>query len=72
MDTRRGATLVSKLPPRLQAVQKTFVHREMAAEEFNLALAQAHPEHSYREIASVCGLTYEGVRYIVRREQDKP
>ena len=55
----------------LVAVQETANARADAELAFRQALADAHPAHSWREIAQACGLSIAGVRYLVLAQREE-
>lgn len=53
----------------LDAVQEARELRDVADREFRKALTRASEQHSLREIGRAAGLSFAGVRFILRRER---
>ena len=56
----------------LDAVREAAARRTWADQEFRKLLREAHGEgHSLAEIGRAAGLTKQGVRWLIRREEIK-
>lgn len=55
----------------LEILQEAASLRQEAEAEFRLALKRAAEQHTLRELASVTGLTRQGVHYLLRREREE-
>lgn len=53
----------------LEILQEARDLRDAAEREFRLALKRAAELHTLRELASVTGLTRQGVHWLLKREQ---
>lgn len=53
----------------LERVAAARVKRDKAEAEFRDALVAARPTHSWNQLAAVCGLSKNGVKYLVVEHQ---
>lgn len=54
----------------LVAVTETAAMRRDVEHDFRRALSEAHPAHSWREIAEAAQMSIAGVRYLVLAERE--